>query len=136
MATTAGGASGPSQRYASNQLTESFPVVYSVSREIVSQGTTIFSTVNWDAADQRIEAAYPKERNFEFDEQRLRAELSAGPVARGVTAEETDATMERLRRGGIAVLRNPSLQSRLWVHLLPGGRWKTTSQIDAAGLKR
>jgi hypothetical protein len=124
------------QRYASNQLTEAFPVVYSVSQEVVSQGATIFSTVNWDGADQRIQAAYPKERNFEFDEERLRTEFSAEAVAQGVTVQETDTTMERLRRGGIAVLRNPSLQSRVWVQLLPGGRWRTSSQINAAWLRK
>jgi hypothetical protein len=123
------------KRYAANQLKETFPIVYAVSKELVGQGATILSAVNWDGPDQPIHAAYPKEKNFEFDEVRLRSELAAEAVTRGATVEETDTAMGLLHRGGLAVLRNPSLRARVWIHLLPGGRWKTTPQLDLASVK-
>lgn len=120
------------KKFRAGDLEEPNPVIYLVKKEPDHPSSIVVSAVDLDQSIVELRALYPDGQNFVFDEDRLRAELNAHPLLKGIDPKQLDLGVDLLRRGGKATIRNASMHARVTVELRPAGMWSLTSQIQLA----
>jgi hypothetical protein len=117
------------KKFRAGDLEEPNPVVYLVKKEPDHPSSIVVSAIDLDQSIVELRALYPDGQNFVLDEDRLRAELNAHLLLKGIDPKQVDLGIELLRRGGKATIRNASMHARVTIELRPAGMWSLTSQI-------
>jgi hypothetical protein len=99
--------------------------IYEVTRDTSADQGLLLLACGWDTPLEALEAAYPPEPTFSFDDQQLRKEL--------LEAKLPEPHLERvillLRRGGRAWVVRGDLG--WWVSLKPGSKWTIDTKVRA-----